>query len=447
MTALAGLFSTRARWQSWLDVEAALAQAQAAVGMVPADAARAITEAAHVEMLDRRRIDAGFERTGHGLVPLVNELARVVGGEAAGWVHWGATSQNVMQTGDLLLLRQAHRGYEVSIREALLALADLAESKAETLMAARTHGQHAVPTTFGCKVAVWIDELLRHLERLEQVEGRVFVVLFGGAVGTFASMGLQGPAVQEGIARLLRMGTMQVPSRAIGDHLAEYVALLALVSATAGGMAHEVETLMGTEYGELEEPIGNGAVGSSTMPQKRNPHLCQDIRAAAADARAQVAPALEALDVRHESDRGANLTMITAYTRGALATDQALRGLVALLHGLQVFDERMRRNLDATGGLVMAEAVMMRLAVDLGRQEAHKVVHQAADRATSSGEPFAEVLSRDPWVATALADVELRSLFDPASYIGNSATIARDAARRARAAGVHRRECEKDAVT
>src|SRR5438552_11865703 len=193
------LYKLENRWQAWLDVEAALARAQAELGIIPAEAADAIARAARLELLDRARIDEGFARTGHTIVPLVWELARVVGEPHGGWVHWGATTQNITQTGDLLVLRQAHHIFLRLIGDALNAAADLAERGPDMPIAGRTHGQHAVPATFGYKPAVWIDELIRHVERLHQAAPRIFVAMLGGGAGTFASLGKDGPAVQAGI--------------------------------------------------------------------------------------------------------------------------------------------------------------------------------------------------------------------------------------------------------
>src|SRR5579864_8879152 len=282
------LYRLENRWQAWLDVEVALARTQAELGIIPHDAAEAIAAGARLEKLDRARSDEGFARTGHTIVPLVWELSRVVGEKHGGWVHWGATTQNITQTGDLLVLRQAHGVYLRLIADALLAAADLAEKGADMPIAGRTHGQHALPATFGYKAAVWIDELIRHVERLTQAAPRIFVAMLGGGAGTYASLGPDGPRVQEGIARRLSFGSMRVPARTIGDHLAENICLLGLLAATCGKIGREIYTLMKTEFGEVEEPVPPGTVGSSTMPQKRNPKLCQDIIAAAAEIRAIV---------------------------------------------------------------------------------------------------------------------------------------------------------------
>lgn len=426
------LYTQESRWQSWLDVEAALAQAQAKFDLVPAEAARAITAAARLDLLDRGRIEEASQRTGHALVPLIWELARVAGDEAGGWVHWGATSQNIMQTGDLLILRRAHRAFQELAERALLAMADLAVRSADMPMAGRTHGQHAVPMTFGYKVAAWIDEFLRHSQRLREVEKRIFVVLFGGAIGTFASMGSVGPAVQAEIGSILDMAPMNVPSRSSADHLAEYVSLLGLIAGTCGKIAREVYNLMKTEYGEVEEPVPAGTVGSSTMPQKRNPHLCQDIIAQSAIVRSAVPLALESMQMEHESDRGMSLIMIETSERACVATGEALSGLVTLVEGLELFPQRMRSNLDLSGGLIMAEHLMMALGETLGRQNAHDVVYEAAQAAAVSGTSFAALLMGDPRVSRHLDEKEIAEMLDPESYLGLSAELAREAATRAR---------------
>src|SRR5215469_3079765 len=210
------LYRLENRWQAWLDVEVALAKAQEELGIIPEGAADAIARAARLRLLDRARIDEGFARTGHTIVPLVWELSRVVGETYGGWVHWGATTQNITQTGDLLVLRQVHGIFLRLIGEALSAMADLAERGAEMPIAGRTHGQHALPATFGYKPAVWIDEMIRHVERLRQAAPRLFVAMLGGGAGTFASLGAQGPAVQASIGRALGMLPMHVPARTIG---------------------------------------------------------------------------------------------------------------------------------------------------------------------------------------------------------------------------------------
>jgi len=428
------LYTLEARWQAWLDVEAALAKAQAELDIIPSAAAEAIARAARLELLDRARIDAGLARTGHTLVPLIWELARVVGEPHGGWVHWGATTQNITQTGDLLVLRQAHRILLRLIGEALAAMADLAQRGADMVLAGRTHGQHAVPATFGYKVAVWIDELLRHVERMQQAAPRLFVAMLGGGAGTFASLGKRGPLVQAGIAKYLKMGSMQVPSRALADHRAENICLLGMLGATCAKIGREIYTLMKTEFGEVEEPVPPGTVGSSTMPQKRNPKLCQDVIALCADVRTCVPLALEAMQTEHEADRTTSLMMDAAEARAVIAMGDALNRLGVVTRELGLDPARMRRNLELGGGLIMAEAVMLQLGATLGRQHAHDVVYDAAQAAFVDGRAFAAVLAADKRVTAHLEGAAIDSLLDPIAYTGLCADMAREAATRAQRA-------------
>jgi adenylosuccinate lyase len=426
------LYKLENRWQAWLDVEVALAQAQAGLGIIPEQAAAAIAKCADISMMDRARIDEGLARTGHPLVPLVWELGQLVGEPHGGWVHWGATTQNITQTGDLLVLRQAHQIFVQLLEDLLDVMADLAEKSADMPIAARTHGQHAVPATFGLKVATWIDEILRHLERLEQAAPRIFVAMLGGAAGTYASLGDLGPAVQKSMGEKLGMSSMRVPSRSISDHFAENICILAMLAATCGKIGREIYELMKTEFAEVEEPVPPGTVGSSTMPQKRNPKLCQDIIAAAADIRAQVPLALEAMQTEHEADRTTTLMIDTAESRACIATGDMLARLVQVIKGLKLDPQRMRKNLDLSGGLILAEAVMLTLGAKLGRQHAHDVVYDAAQAAFVENKVFGDLLSADPRVTECLDVKGIAKLMDPTEYCGLSAMLAREAVQRVR---------------
>jgi 3-carboxy-cis,cis-muconate cycloisomerase len=427
------LFTEAARFQSWLDVEAALAQTQADLGVIPPGAAREITRKAHLKYLDLAAVRAGLAKTGHPLVPLVWELDRVCEGDAGGFVHWGATTQNVTQTGQILQVRRAHAIFLRQLAAILTTLAGLAEKTKDVLLPGRTHGQHAVPATFGFKVAVWIDELCRHVERLRGCEGRVFVAMLGGGAGTLASLGEAGLATQAGMAARLGMGAMPVPARTLGDHQAEYVTLLGLLAATSSKIGREIYTLMKQEFGEVEEPVPPGTVGSSTMPQKRNPKLSQDIIAAAAQVRALVPLALEAMQTEHEADRTTSIMMSRALVEACELTGDMLQRMLVLFDGLQVFPARMRANLDLSGGLIMAEALMLELGRQIGRQRAHDAVYDAAQAAATQARPFRETLAADPRVSAGLSAGQIEALLDPARYAGLCRQFAERAAAQARA--------------
>ncbi|MCC6236706.1 MAG: adenylosuccinate lyase family protein [Dehalococcoidia bacterium] len=412
------LFTRDARWQAWLDVEAALAAAEAELDMIPVAAAEEIGRKARLELLDIPRIEEGLAVTGHPLVPLIWELDRVCADGAGGYVHWGATTQNITQTGQILLLRRAHHVLLGQFARLLEGLAALAERTRDFVMAGRTHGQHAVPATFGYKVGTWIDEFARHVERLRACEPRLFVAMLGGGAGTLASFGVQGRAVQERLAARLALNSMPVPSRVILDHLAEYVLVLAMASSTATRMAREIYTLMKEEFAEVEEPVSPGTVGSSTMPQKRNPKLSQDVVTLGAMLRSQVPLALESMQAEHEADRAISDISSRAVTESCALMGDTLERLAMLAEGLQVFPERMRRNLDLSGGLIMSETLMLELGRSIGRQRAHDVIYELAQEAATTDRSFRELLAAQPEVTERLAAEDIERLLDPLNHVG-----------------------------
>ena len=429
------LFTEDRIWQSWLDVEAALAQAQADLDVIPSGAAEEITRKARLDLFDRDAVYDGLARTGHPLVPLIWELDRICEGDAGGYVHWGATTQNITQTGFLLQLRRAHRIYLDQIAQILALMADLAEETKEYVLPGRTHGQHAVPSTFGLKVAVWIDEMLRHVERLKGCEDRVFVAMLGGGAGTLGSLGEIGLDIQDGMAEKLEMGSMPMPSRTTADHLCEYVTLLGMLSATCSKVGREVYTMMKQEFGEVEEPVPPGTVGSSTMPQKRNPKVSQDIVSFAAQVRALVPLALEAMMTEHEADRTTYEMMDRAVTQSAILVGDILRYMIELLSGIRVFPERMRQNLDLSGGLIMSEALMLELGRLIGRQRAHDAIYDAAQASVVEEKPFTETLAEVKDVRENLTAEQIEALLDPSRYVGASRLLAERFAAQAREVG------------
>ena len=430
----AALFTEDSIHQTWLDVEAALAAAQAELGIIPAAAAAEIAAKAKLELVDRAAFASHLEVTGHALVSLVWQIDALCDGDAGGYLHWGATTVNITQTARLLLVRRAHRLIQRELAALLRHLAHHADTARDYVMAGRTHGQHALPVTFGFKVATWIDELLRHEQRLRQLEPRTFRAMYGGGVGTVAALGDRGPELQRRFAERLRMAVMELPARTARDHLGEYVTTLALLCGTLARLAREVYTLMKPEYGEVEEAVPPGAVGSSTMPQKRNPKLCMAVLQLTARARAQVTPALESLNAEHEEDGSQYHVMEHAMTEAVVATGEALQATVAVAGGLRLNPERMRRNLELTRGLIVSETVMLALGERIGRQQAHDLVYEAAQRAHAAGTTFAAELQATPEVAAHLTPGQLAELLDPSRYTGLSADFAGAAAAAARAA-------------
>lgn len=419
------------RWQRWLDVEAALAIAEAEVGIIPSEAAERIAQYAKISSLNTERIREGILKTSHPLMALISELSEAVGDPHGGWVHWGATTQNITQTGDALLLKEVHHVFLRLIGKILSAMEDLAIKGQGLVCAGRTHGQQAVPITFGFKVASWIDEFSRHVDRLRQVEPRVFTVMIGGAVGNYASLGSKGPEVEAIMANRLDLKPMVIPSRAMSDFLAEYVCILGMIAGTTSRIAKEVYVLMQSEFDEVSEPNPTGVIGSSTMPQKRNPQLADDCIALSAQIRSLVPLALEGMLHDHEVSGAESSITDTAIMRSCILTGDMLTRLEVILDGLTLNPDRMRANLDITDGLIMSEAIMLSLGQSIGRQHAHEVIYDAAQATVGSEQSFRQKLRADQRITSHLTEEQLDTLLDPESHVGLSVQLSVEAAHRA----------------
>ena len=412
------LFSREQLFQAYLDVEAALARAQAKQNIIPEAAAHTISQMAQISNLNMDNINQSLDKTGHPLVPLIWELDRVCGPDAGGYIHWGATTQNITQTGKLLLVKQFHQLFLEKILKLLSVLSELALNTKNYALPGRTHGQHAVPATFGYKVAVWIDEIIRHYHRFKNCEDRVFVTMLGGGAGTMASVGMEGLETQNLMAKELGFTSMSLPARTIGDHLTEYILNLAMFAATSSKMAREIYTLMKQEFGEVEEPVPDGAVGSSTMPQKRNPRNSQDIVAWAAELRTMVPMSLEAMQTEHEADKTTSMMINVAIDRSCELADKIVSSSIDIFTDLKVFPDRMRKNLDLSGGLIMSEQIMLELGKKLGRQRAHDVVYDAAQHSAKTGVDFISALNEQAEITQNFKSDEIKSMLDPEEYLG-----------------------------
>lgn len=424
------IFSDRAQLQCMLDVEAALARAQAQLGLVPTHVAAAVTTAARVENVRSDHIAASTRTVGYPVVGLVKELRRVAGEEAARYIHLGATTQDILDTALVLQMRRACG----VLRRDLLALArKLAEQAVryrDTPMVGRTHLQHAVPVTFGLKCAVWAAPLATHIERLDAVTRRTFVVEFGGAAGTLAPLGANRIAVVEALAQELDLGVPDLPWHVVRDGVAEMVTLLGLICGTIAKFAFDITLLMQTEVAEVCEPHEMGRGGSSTMPQKRNPIASEYILAATRGVHALVPLMLGAMVQDHERGTGPWQTEPLVIPQCFVLTAGALRQARVIAEGMVVNVERMRQNLEATGGLIMAEAVVTALTPTIGRTAAEEALKHACDRTITEGRTLSETLRDDFTLRPYLADATLERLMDPASYLGSAgAFVDRVAAR------------------
>jgi 3-carboxy-cis,cis-muconate cycloisomerase len=414
------IFSDQSLVQGWLDVEVALARAQAAVGVIPAPAADEIARQARAEHIDLEALKEQTQVVGYPILPLVRMLASRCSG-AGEYVHWGATTQDIMDTATVLQLRRAHRILTRDLRRLVEAAAHLAARYRDTPMAGRTHGQQALPITFGFKAAVWVAEVARHQERLQAIASRLFVGQLAGAAGTLAALGADGLVVQERMMAHLGLAVPPIAWHVARDAFAEFVALLALICGTAAKIGQEIALLQTTEVAEVEEVYVEGKGGSSTMPQKRNPITCEALMAIGTIVGQDAALMFAAMRPDHERATGPWHVEWEVIPETCLLAGGALHHTAVLLRDLIVRPDRMLRNLQLTEGLIVSEAVMMALAPAVGRQRAHAIVYHAAMRAVESGLPLESILQQDPEVTAHLSARQLRAALDPLTYTGLAA--------------------------
>jgi len=407
-----------------VEVEAALARAQGRLGIIPGDAAEAITDAASAlargrEALDLARLKAETETVGYPILPLVRQLAALAG-PAGRYVHWGATTQDIMDTAVMLQIRAGLALLEEDLTAVRGHLAELARKYRDTPMAGRTHLQHALPVTFGYKAAVWLYALDRHADRLRELRPRVLLAQFGGAAGTLASLGNSGENVgaRAELARELGLEDPLITWHVVRDGIAEAVQVLALLAGSLDKIAYDVMLMSATEFGEAAEPFVQGRGSSSTMPQKRNPISCELILAAAKVLRQQAGLVLDAVITDFERATGPWHVEWVAVPEAFGFAAGALHQARFMLGGLIVDADRMAKNLAMTHGLIVAEAVMMGLAPHIGRNEAHDLVYDACRIAIETDRPLYDVLLETPAVAEPLGRDKLRALTEPANYLG-----------------------------
>jgi 3-carboxy-cis,cis-muconate cycloisomerase len=411
------IFDERALIARYVEIEVALARAQGGCGVIPADAAREIATRSTPDALDLDGLRRETEIVGYPILPLVHQLARMCG-EAGRYVHWGATTQDIMDTAVVLQVRDALALIESELGALRTILVRLARRYRDTPMAGRTHLQQALPVTFGYKAAVWLAMFDRHAERLAQLRPRVLVGELAGAAGTLASLGDRGLEVQKAMMEALGLGVPAATWHAARDGLAETVGFLGLLTGSLGKVAYDVMLLASTEIAEVHEPFVQGRGASSTMPQKRNPISSELILAAAKAVRQHAGLMLDAMIQDLERATGPWHAEWLALPESFVLTAGALHQAKLMLDGLVVDEQRMRRNLDMTSGLIVAEAVMMGLAPQLGRNEAHDVVYAACRIVDERGGRLADVLAGMPEVAGRLDRAALERLTDPANYLG-----------------------------
>jgi 3-carboxy-cis,cis-muconate cycloisomerase len=411
------IFSDLSLISRYAEVEIALAKAEARCGVIPAKAAEEIAKRTDVAALDFDLLRRETDIVGYPILPLVHQIARQCG-EAGRYLHWGATTQDIMDTAVALQLRAGLEIIENDIADLRGILAKLSRRHRDTPMAGRTHLQQALPVTFGYKTAIWLAMFDRHAERLAQLKPRVLVGQFAGAAGTLASLGDKGFEVQKAFCEELGLGVPVSTWHVARDGLAETVNFLALVTGSLGKIALDIMIMASTEFAEVYEPFVKGRGASSTMPQKRNPISSELMLAAAKGVRQHAGLMLDAMVQDFERATGPWHAEWMAIPESFVLTAGSLHQAKFALGGLIVDEKKMAENLDISRGLIVAEAVMMGLAPQIGRQEAHDVVYDACRDANEKNITLAEALSADPRVASRIDRATIDRLTSPKNYLG-----------------------------
>ena len=413
------IFSDRAFIARCVDVEVALARAEARCGVIPSDAAEQIAQKCNAAALDFDLLRHETENVGYPILPLVHQLAKQCG-EAGRYVHWGATTQDIMDTAVILQVREGLQVVGEDIAALQTILAGLSTKYRDTPMAGRTHLQHALPVTFGYKTSIWLAMMDRHAERVEQIKPRLLTGQFAGAAGTLASLGDKGLEVQQAFCDELGLGVPKSTWHVARDSLAEALNLLGLITGTLGKIALDIMIMASSEFAEVYEPFVKGRGASSTMPQKRNPISSEVMLAASKAVRQHAGLMLDAMVQDFERATGPWHAEWIAVPESFVLTAGALHQAKFALGGLIVDEQRMTKNLGLSRGLIVAEAVMMGLAPQLGRQRAHDLVYDACRVVNERGGSLTDALLAIPEIAGVIDRATIERLTDPGNYLGEA---------------------------
>ncbi|MWP61227.1 adenylosuccinate lyase [Gilliamella sp. Pas-s25] len=413
------IWSEQNRLQKQVEVEVALAQAEGELGVIPAEAANAIIAKADATKLSIQHIAEEAAKAKHSLMSTINALQKQVG-DAGQYIHYGATTQDIVDTATVLQLKQSFVVIERDSKQVALELKRLAKQYQYLPMVGRTHGMQALPTTFGFKLAVWLDEFIRHLQRLSEIKQRVLVGNISGAICTYASIGKLGPQVESHALTLLGLNTPNIGWQAARDRFSEYASVIALISGTLGKIGNEFYNLMRTEINEVEEPFSDGKIGSTTMPHKRNPAALEGLASLTAPLLKSVALIHESMKVEHERDAMSWRAEWIALPEINLYISAQLQIALAVLKGLKVNADRMLANLSLQNGLLLSEKVMFEIGKRLGKQTAHQLVYQSAMKAFEQNRPFKDILLEDPSLNKEFTESELNTWLDPINYLGSA---------------------------
>lgn len=417
------IFSDQAQIQKWLDTWAALAKAEAAQGVIPKAAAKEIAEKATYQNINMSEVREGFKKTAHPLMPQIRSFAKSLSPEAGGYVHWGATTQDITDTGLVLQLKDAQQLIVKQLQELLTSSLKQAKKYRTLIMAGRTHGQQAVPITLGYKIAIWANKFGNHLDRIKDGQKRYLVGELGGAAGTLASLGDKGLAVQKTFCDLLGLETPTITWHVSRDGFAEFASIISMIAGTVARVANEIINLQRTEIGEIEEGFTMGKVGSSTMPQKRNPMKCENIVSLTRIIQANATLGLSSMMQEHERDMTFWQSDWSYLPQICINLSAAMKMLNDVLNQMIVHKDNIKHNLLETKGLIVSERVMLDLGRYLGRQNAHEVIYENAMKAFEEKKPLLDLLLADKRVTADVDEPTLREMLNPEKYSGVSAEL------------------------
>ncbi|MBD3227453.1 MAG: adenylosuccinate lyase [Candidatus Lokiarchaeota archaeon] len=420
--AMRNVFIEEAKLEKWMEVEAALSRAHAKLGNIPQDAADEITKKASLKFVKLQRVKEIEKEIHHDLMAMVKAMTEACEGDAGNYIHLGATSYDIEDTAMALQFGDALNILESSLKDFLKTLLNLADAHKKTITVGRTHGQQALPTTYGMKFAIFASEIYRNISRLEQTKSRILVGKMSGAVGTMASFGENGFKIQELVMKDLGLKPTMIANQIIQrDRHAEVLLLLGLVSGTLDKIAREIRNLARTEFGEVSEPFKKKQVGSSTMPHKRNPHKSERICGLARIIKSNVFPALENITLEHERDLTNSSPERIIIPESFILLDFMIHQLNTILKGLVFNYDNIKKNLEKTGGLIMAENIMLKLVEKgLGRQDAHEILRKSAMHAYNEEVSFKNVLLQQDELKEYITEKEIDEWLDPKNYIGTA---------------------------
>ena len=420
---VARIFDERTRYQRWLDFEAALAKAQGEFGVIPQEAAEEIGKKAKLEHLDLEGVREGYLKSRNSLMPLINGLRKACDKGYGEYVHYGPTTQDVLDTALVLELRETLSLVYRDLRALEGICLQIAETHKSTPMVARTHGQQALPTTFGFKVAIWVREIRRHIERVQHVFEKISFGQLGGAVGTMAALGPQGIEIAKRTLGLLGLKHSTVAWHTSRDNIGELATVLSLLTTTLAKMANEIFQLQKTEIGELREPLSQGSVMSSTMPHKQNPVICQRIEVLSRHVRYLSGVVVESMVHEHERDARSLWSEWLAVPQLCIYTGAALKYMLDVMSGLEINEDCMLENLHLQKAQIASEWLLFRLSSTMGKMKALEKLHELSKKAADTEISLKDVVVEDTEIGAILTPEDLTYLDHPEKYIGHAVEI------------------------